>query len=103
MNMKIHKPTKEFYEPTKSGVTKKTVTIQAGSGKAVGLGEYEVSAESPEVQVSFQPDVHDDIGVSYEKLAMPGQGKYLLLYQFHNFSQKTCRITIQLSTAGHGS
>jgi hypothetical protein len=101
--MKRRKPTDDFYEPAQSGVMKKTVTIKAGSGKAVGLGEYEVSVESPEVQVSFQPDVHDDIGVSYEKLDIPGQGKYLLLYQFHNFSQMTCRITMRLSAVGHSS
>ena len=87
----------EFYgQPTKQ-VSEKTVIVAPGSGKAVGLGVYQATAPSPEVQVTYQPDLHDDIGVSHERLEIPGQSKYVLLYQFHNFSQKSCQVTMHLS------
>lgn len=88
-----------FYEPSTEPVSEKTVTIAPGSGKAVGLGVYLATAPSPEVQVTYTPDLHDDIGVSHERLDIPGQSKYILLYQFHNFSQKPCQVTMHLHAA----
>lgn len=88
----------DYYEPTDAQISEKTVTIQAGSGKAVGLGIYKARRKGPEVALSYHPDIRADIGVSYERLDIPGESKYILLYQFQNFSQKQCRITMRLTT-----
>lgn len=91
--------TEEFYEPATTPLSEKTVTIAPGSGKAVGLGIYQATSPSPDIYVTFQPDLQDDMGVSHERLDIPGESKYLLLYQFHNFSHTPCRVTMQLRSA----
>jgi hypothetical protein len=87
----------EYYHRSNQSVTEKTVTIAPGEGKAVGLGMYQTSLQGPDVKLSYQPDLSDDIGVSHERLDVPGQSQYILLYQFQNFSQKQCRITMRLA------
>lgn len=77
-------------------VQEKTVVIRPGDGKAVGLGIYSTAAPNPQFDVTFTPDIQEDIGVTHEKLDIPGQSRYMLLYQFQNFSQKTCKVTMHL-------
>jgi len=89
----------QYYTNPDSGAVEKTVTIKPGSGRAVGLGVFKATSGGPEVQVTYKPDLREDIGISHERLEIPGQSKYILLYQFQNFSQKSCRITMHLSGA----
>lgn len=75
-----------------------TITIKAGSAKAVSMGVFGDDRDDPVYDVSFAPDLHDDIGVSHEKLSIPGQERYMLLYQFQNFSDEPCTVTLQHHT-----
>lgn len=86
----------DYFEDTAVGTVEKTVTIKPGSGKAVGLGVYKSTVKDPEVKVTCQPELHGDMGISAEHLEIPGKSKYILLYQFQNFSQKSCRVTMHL-------
>lgn len=75
-------------------VEERTIVIKPRTGKAVGLGVYKAGGPNPEFEVVYSPDIHDDIGISQEKLDIPGKSLYMLLYQFYNFSEKTCKITM---------
>lgn len=90
-----HKSNDEYLIAGGRKVNHKTVVIKAGSAKAVSLGVYEKTVGDPTFDVSFVPDLHEDIGVSHEKLAIPGQDRYMLLYQFQNFSEQSCSVTLQ--------
>lgn len=82
----------------KTAVDHTTVVIRAGDAKAVSLGVFNEAAEEPLYDVTFSPDLHDDIGVSHEKLSIPGQDRYLLLFQFQNFADEPCAVTVQHHT-----
>ena len=93
--MKDDAGTRNIYENDKV-VKQKTITIKPGSGKAVGLGVYKSSTHDPQVRVTFQPDLQDDIGVTHERLDIPGKSQYVLLYLFQNFSHESCRVTMHV-------
>ena len=71
----------------------KTITVEPGQGRVVGLGVYREADPEPDFALSFDPDIQEDMGVSFEHLDLPGEHKYMLMYQFHNFGNKPCRIT----------
>lgn len=74
----------------------KNMILEPGSGKAVEFGLYDNLAPEPNIQVSFIPNLGDEVCMSYEKLDLPGESRYVLLYQFQNFSSEACRITMAL-------
>ncbi len=87
--------TETYLDNSSNHVTEKFIVVKPGNGKAVGLGIYS-SDSNPEYDVTYQPDVHDDIAVTHERLDVPGQARFILLYQFHNFSERACKITLRL-------
>lgn len=95
-NLVTNDVSNDFFEAENRPVNEKTITIQPGSGKAVGLGVYKSTTPDPQFKVTYDPDLGDGIGLSTERLDIPGQSKYMLLYQFQNFSQKACQITLHL-------
>ena len=91
----MFRKTVSYYISSRKSAKSKTLTLGPGRGKAVGLGFYEVMSHAPPVRVSCKPDLGDELATVHEKFQVPGESKYELLYQFHNYSSKTCKITIQ--------
>lgn len=85
-----------YYITRRKGAKSKTLTLRPGRGRAVGLGYYETKTPVPNLKVTYHPNLGDEMAVAHEKFQLPGGSKYELLYQFHNYSSKTCKITIQL-------
>ena len=90
-----NKPAKLFEQSIKPKRVK-TVTIQPGGNKSVSFGKYTSSTIQPNIRISCKPSVGSGMGVVKERLDVPGENNYIILYQFQNFSEKTCRVTIHL-------
>lgn len=73
-----------------------TITIESGHTQTMGLGAYEATETMPAFDVAYDPDVADQMGASLERLTVPGKSKYIVVYHFHNFSNKACRVTVRL-------
>jgi hypothetical protein len=86
-----------YLEQLPQNIAKKTITVQPCSGKAVQAGVYNAAVKDPYVRLVCQPEMHDDMGISHERFEIPGESKYVLLYQFQNFSQEPCRVTMYFS------
>lgn len=77
--------------------TESTVVLAPGKAQTVGLGAYEASEPMPAFSIVYEPALDKElIGAALERLDIPGKGKYLAVYHFHNFSDKYCSITVQL-------
>lgn len=81
----------EFHKP----INRKTVTVEPGSGRAVGLGVYLAAETEPDFDIAFSPDMEDEIGIAPERLDIHGEAKYMVLYMFHNYGDVPCTITIR--------
>lgn len=87
----MSEPLEDFHK----AVTRKTVTVEPGAGRAVGLGVYASSEPEPDFDLVFSPDMEDEIGISPERLNIHGEAKYMVLYMFHNYGDVPCTITIR--------
>ncbi len=85
----------QYLQSTAGRQQAKILTITPGNGKAVKLGTFKTNEPHPEFSVSFVPNVKEDMGISEERLKVPGGHTYALVYQFQNFSQKTCKVTVR--------
>ncbi|HSH55555.1 MAG TPA: hypothetical protein VK983_01870 [Candidatus Limnocylindrales bacterium] len=74
---------------------RKTLTITPGNGKALNVGTFKTNEPIPEYTITIVPNVKDDIGMSKERLKSAGGRSYSLVYQFQNFSEKTCKVTVR--------
>lgn len=72
----------------------RSITVPPKGSKALGAGVYAAGEVMPEFAVTLEPNIGEQMGVSLERLDIPGKGKYMPLYQFHNFGDKPCRVTI---------
>jgi hypothetical protein len=71
-----------------------TVTLPPGGMKSLGLGVYNNQDPEPHFGYTCSAGMEDFIGASLDRLNLPGQPKYMLLYQFHNYGPKECRIDV---------
>lgn len=78
----------------------KVITVEPGNGRVVGLGVYHSTDPEPDFSLVFNPDMQEEMGVSFEHLDIPGEQKYMLMYQFHNFGNKPCEITLHRTEIG---
>ena len=84
-----------YYIPGRKGAKSKTLTLNPGCGKAVSLGKYDIKSPLPNIKLSCHPELGDEMSVAHEKLQLPGESTYELLYKFHNYSSRACEIKIQ--------
>jgi hypothetical protein len=87
----------EFIAKVDQELTERTVIVEPGSSRVVGLGVYDDSVADPRVEISFVPDLREQVGVSRERIDLPGDSRYVLLYQIHNFSHEPCSITLRMA------
>lgn len=69
------------------------VNLKAGEGKNVPLGLYEPSLGEPKFQITFEPDVGDD--VKYQLRSTPDGEELSYSYYFQNWSGRSCIVTIR--------
>jgi hypothetical protein len=77
-----------------SGVPVRKLVVSPDSIKSIGVGVFHASVKVPQFILSFSPDLGDQVTASLDRLDIPGGGKYMLLYQFQNFANKSCEVTI---------
>lgn len=82
-------------------VQEKTITLEPGEGRSIGLGVYDNDYPVPSYEITMVPDLglDEDIALAQDCLDIPGESRYMLLYQFHNFGTKTCKITMRRTTS----
>ncbi|SRR6266568_981964 len=82
--------------PTKvKAFTEATITVGPGRAQSLGLGAYDAAEPMPLFDLAYDPNLEDLMGASLERLDIPGKAKYIAVYHFHNFSDKTCCITVR--------
>lgn len=81
----------DFYKP----VTRKIITVDPGTSRVIGLGAYPVDELEPDFDFAYSPDMEDEIGISLERLDLPDQSQYLVLYMFHNYGDVPCTVAIR--------
>ena len=81
-------------------VQEKTITLEPGMGRSIGLGVYDNNQPEPHYEIIMMPNLglDEDIALAHDRLDIPGEQRYMLLYQFHNFGTKTCKITMRRTT-----
>jgi hypothetical protein len=72
------------------------VTVKPKDSTRLGLGIYPSTEPDPVFDVAFDPDMGDAVGASLERLDIPGEPKYMLLYHFNNYGDQPCRISVKL-------
>jgi hypothetical protein len=73
----------------------RSVSVAPGSIKSVALGIFGASAATPTFSTTFSPAaIGEKVKASLERLDMPGDTKYMLMYQFHNLGPKECVVTV---------
>jgi len=72
-----------------------TMIILPGRMQSMALGAYDASDPMPKFKVSYEPDVGDQMGASLERIDIPNRARYVAVYQFHNFSERPCQITVK--------
>lgn len=86
----------DFYGEDKQ-VTTKTVVLDPGLGRTVSLGIYPNAALEPDFTISLDPDKENQLGIALAHVDLPDGEQYMLLYQFHNFGDSSCSVTLQRS------
>lgn len=82
--------------------TSGTVILPPGETRSIGLGVYSDGGPQPEFKFTCTPDLDDDmIGASLDRLSIPGGVRYMMLYLFHNYGYKECRIEVRRQDGGH--
>jgi len=96
------KKTTPEHQPAEGGIlrprptfTSGTVTLTPGGMKSIGLGVYNNQDPEPRFDYTCSAGMEDFVGASLDRLNLPGQAKYMLLYQFHNYGPKECRIEVE--------
>ncbi len=77
-----------------ASVPVRKLVVTPGSIKSIGVGVFHASVKAPDFLLQFSPDLDDQVTSALDRLDIPGSGKYMLLYQFQNFSNKSCEVTI---------
>jgi hypothetical protein len=77
-----------------AGVPVRKLVVSPGSIKSIGVGVFHASIKAPNFLLQFSPDLGDQVTSALDRLDIPGSGKYMLLYQFQNFGNKSCEVTI---------
>lgn len=78
----------------KGGFVRRSITLQPGGTKSIGLGIYDAKSDMPRFTITFEPNVQDAVTVSLERLDVPGQSRYMPFYKFKNKSDQPCTITV---------
>lgn len=90
-----HKSTELQKDATKvAAVPVRKLVVSPGSIKSMGVGVFHTSVKAPDFLLKFSPDMGDQVTSALDRLDIPGSGKYMLLYQFQNFGNKACEVTI---------
>lgn len=76
--------------------TEQTIAIAPGESRSIGLGAYESSVSMPDFEVTYSPQIAESMGASLERLDIPGKTRYIAVYHFHNFSDKSCEVTVRI-------
>ena len=74
------------------------VKIRPGKLETFSLGLYSHGCPEPVVTLDYKPDLPDAIGVHAFRLEQAGC--YELVYQFQNFGQQTCQVTVNAVLSG---
>lgn len=72
-----------------------TVPIEPGRTKQLAVGSYASSEQTPEFALRMEPDIGSELGISLERLDIPGTSRYVLFYHLCNFSEKLCTVTAE--------
>ena len=75
--------------------SRSTVPVEPGRTKQLAVGSYAVSEREPEFALRVEPDIGSQLGVSLERLDIPGTSRYVLFYHLCNFSEKLCMVTAE--------
>ncbi|HJQ08652.1 MAG TPA: hypothetical protein VJ836_04195 [Candidatus Saccharimonadales bacterium] len=75
--------------------TDRSIVLDPGKTATIGLGVYNLSEPMPSFVVESVPATQDMLGISLERLDIPGKSKYVAFYQFHNFGDKPICITVR--------
>lgn len=78
----------------KGGFVRRSITLQPGGAKSIGLGIYDSKIDLPQFNITFEPNVQEAVNVSLERLDVPGQSRYMPFYKFKNGSDQPCTITV---------
>ena len=76
------------------GAPIRKLVVSPGNIKSIGVGVFHASVKAPNFTLQFSPDLGDQVTSSLDRLDIPGNSKYMLLYQFQNFGNKSCEVTI---------
>ena len=82
------------HAPKASETPVRKLVVSPGSIKSIGVGVFHASVKAPSFLLAFSPDLGDQVTSALDRLEIPGSGKYMLLYQFQNFGNKPCEVTI---------
>ena len=94
MTNNILEPIAAPAKKTKPAFTTGSVVVPAKGLKSLGLGVYNSQEPEPKFDFTCAAGLDEHITASLERLVMPGQPKYMLMYQFHNFGDKECQIEV---------
>ncbi|HEX3569066.1 MAG TPA: hypothetical protein VHT70_05350 [Candidatus Saccharimonadales bacterium] len=91
----VHDPGKRFVSDN--------VTVNPQATMRIGLGLYGVTQPSPEFDLTVEPDIQDALAATLERMDIPGESKYMLIYHLSNYGDKPCRVTVTLRQASPAS
>ena len=76
--------------------TKATVVVPPGETRSLGVGVYNEGDPKPEFKYTCTPAMDEDmLGAVLDRLPMVEQLKYMLLYLFHNYGDKECKVEVE--------
>lgn len=72
------------------------VYLAAGKGDSVPLGTYEHGKPIPKFDVVYDPEIESELmGAKLDRIDSISSNRCLLTYHFHNYSSKSCYVTIR--------
>jgi hypothetical protein len=105
-NMAKHqeKPTDEKFAnglTARKEFTEGTIELGPRESRSMPLGQYDEGDPTPEFTVTVDPEIEEEmIGMSLDRFDYSDSALcYLLHYQFENYGDKTCKITVRLKNA----
>ena len=72
-----------------------SIVLKPGETKRLPLGAYSATEQDPQFDQTVQPNIGEQLGLSHEKMEIPGSSRYILSYEFHNSSNMMCTVTVR--------
>lgn len=72
-----------------------SIVLKPGETKRLPLGAYNTAEQSPQFDQTIEPNIGEQLGLSHEKMEIPGSSRYILFYELHNFSNMACTVTVR--------